>query len=317
MKLYIQYELNETGKSKFISRLIPALKKRGVKIQFKEKGADVALLLTRNRDKFPKIPVAIRMDGTNITNTSGAKKRIKKKILPAMNKSKAIIYQSEFCKYMLNGIIQPKVKKQYVIYNGAHPDEFDVNPRVSEHYKNVLMSAKWFDGKHHRDYKRLRQMWEIAVRYVTIHSGNTCFWIAGETGGVEKQWPKNDRIKFVGHLSDRPLKHYLKMADIYLHMPWYSWCDNSLIEAITAGCIPIVSNVGGNAEVVEDCGGMILDVDQKLAAKRTNNGPPPLNVYTVTDAISHVFNTNIKLNQRPIHIDTIARKYKQVFEELL
>ena len=317
MRLYIQYSLNDSGKGRFLNRLIPALKKIGVKTQFKEKGADVAMLLTRARDKFPKIPTVVRMDGITILDNKEERKRIKQKILPSVNKCNAIIYQSEFCKYMLNGIFKPKVKKQYVIYNGADPKEFDVKPVESKYYRNVIMAAKWFDGKRFRDYKRLRQMWECAVQYVNMQSGTTNFWIAGETGGIEKNWPKHERVQFLGHLDDKTLKSYFKASQIYFHMPWYSWCDNSLVEAISAGCMPVVSNNGGNSEVAEDCNGVVLNMDQKMRAKRTNNGAPPLNAYKVMEGINEGFNTMREVDQSPIHIDNIARKYKKVFEDLL
>ena len=313
MKLYLQYKLKDCGKSKFLSRLIPALKKIGVKTQFKEKGADVALLLTRAREKFPKIPTCVRMEGITILKNKKDEDRAKK-ILKSVNKCDAIIYQSEFCKYMLNGILKPKVKKQFIIYNGADPKEFDVKPAEHQYYRNVIIAAKWFDGKRYRDYKRLRQMWECAVQYVNIQSGTTNFWIAGETGGIEKAWPKHDRIQFLGHLDDKTLKSYFKASQVYLHMPWYSWCDNSLIEAISAGCTPVVSNNGGNAEVADDCNGIVLDLDRKISAKRTNNGPPPLNAYKVMEGINEAYNSMREVSQEPIHIGRIAQKYKEVFE---
>jgi len=38
MKLFLDYKLNESGKGKFLHRLIPALEQLGVNTYYKEKG---------------------------------------------------------------------------------------------------------------------------------------------------------------------------------------------------------------------------------------------------------------------------------------
>ena len=316
MKLYIQYKFKDCGKSKFLQRLIPELEKLGVQCSFESKKPDVALILTRFRDDIPKCPKVIRIDGIPILSHQRDKWVVKKKIGAHVNKCQAIIYQSHFAQTMVNAIMKPKVKKQYVVWNGASPEEFDVEPNKSDYEKNIIICSKWYSGEH-RPWKRLREMWEVAVHYVNSRSPNTCFWIIGEIGGLEKDWPTHDRIKFTGYLPNNELKHYLKMGDIMLHLSWFSWCDNALIEAIHAGCYPITNNVGGNPEFVKACGGMALEIDEPIKAERMKKYiPPKFNIDTVMNAIDDVFITRPMTTTEPIHIKNIAKQYYDIFKKV-
>lgn len=316
MKLFIQYKLKGCGKSKFLLRLIPELEKLGVECSFESDKPDVALILTRFRKDVPKCPKVVRIDGIPILKDKRTRWVIKKKIGSHVNKCQAIIYQSYFSQYMVNGIMMPKVKRQYVIWNGVSPEEFNVEPVRSEYNRNVIISSKWYSGED-RPWKRLREMWEVAVNYVSTRSSNTCFWIIGETNGVEKSWPVHDRIKFIGRLDTKKLNRYLKMGDIMLHLSWFSWCDNNLIEAIHAGCYPITNNVGGNPEFTRDCGGMVLEIDEPIRNKRMKkNTPPKFDIDVVMNGIDEVFRKRPVTIVEPVHIKNIAQQYYKVFKKV-
>lgn len=316
MNLYIQYKLKDCGKSKFLIRLIHELEKLGVKCRFEPKKADVALIMYKFRDKIPKCPKVARIDGIPVSGHARDKWIVKKKIGKDVNKCQAIIYQSYFSQNMVNAIMKPKVKRQYVIWNGASSKEFDVEPIKSEHEKNIILSSKWY-MREDRIWKRLREMWDIAVNYVCMRSSNTCFWIAGETNGIEKSWPKHDRIKFLGHLSNKELKPYLKMADIILHLSWFSWCDNALIEAMHAGCYPITNNTGGNPEYVRACNGTILNIDKSIPYKKMAKLiPPKFDKNIVMNAIEDVLKERTEINLEPINIKNIANQYYEVFKKV-
>lgn len=322
MRLFIQYKLNNTGKSKFLSRLIPELEALGVKVQFKEKKADIALLISRNRnkpfDKLPKCPKVIRLDGLDISTEKKERTRYRVRTRHEINPCDAIIYQSKFCKYMYDGIVKPRVGKTYIIHNGANPVDYVNIPVVKSDYtKNILLVSKWFQKKH-RYYKRLHKMWEIAQYYINLRSSDCCFWIAGETNGIVKTLPKHDRIRFLGQLPEEDLKPYMRLCDVILHLSWFSWCDNSLIESIIAGCVPIVSNQGGNAEVVEKCNGIVLGLDKPIAAERIESPfPPDIDRNMVMDAIDTALISPPRIYIPPIHIKNIAKEYFKVFEEVL
>lgn len=315
MNLYIQYELNETGKGKFLRRLIPELESLGVGVQFNSKGADLALLVIRNRDKkLPKCPKIIRLDGLSLNPED--RNKYKYRLKHEINPCDAIIYQSKFSKYMYDGILKPKVKKTFIIHNGADPKEFDVEPHKSDYPINVLLMSRWY-RKQERAYKRLRQLVPWIYTYCSLNE-KTKFWIIGEKD-PDMYYFSSEQVEFIGQLEDCDLKPYLKMADIYLHMPEYSWCDNSLIEAICAGCYPVVSNIGGNAEVVAKTVGTIIDNDLKVKAKREYDyEPQSIDWKELTERMTNLGKPIASVNSdSAIHIKNIAKQYYNAFKEVL
>ncbi|MCP4651118.1 MAG: glycosyltransferase [PVC group bacterium] len=324
MKIYLDHKIDESGKMKFMQVLIPELKKLGVKFSDYKK-ADLILGINKFRtgvtdDKHRKIKDkkkrVLRIDGIHFEKSKRNRwgNRVVKEDALRAN---AIIWQTEFCRDMWKKIMNIRNKKEVVIFNGRDPDDYkNVTPIKSAYKRNVVLCSKWFAGKH-RYNKRLHKMWEIAWTYVSS-TRDTCFWILGETNGTERNWQKNERIKFVGHLPEDEVKQYLKMADVYLHLSWFSWCDNSLIEAICAGCIPIVSNVGGNAEIAECCNGIVLNLDKPIKAKLMKNvKPPEIEIKPALEAIDQAFEKPPELHIPGVHIKNIAKEYYEVFKEVL
>lgn len=306
MKLYIQYEKgNQSGKGKFIERLVPELEKLGCSCQWERSGADATLGLTRWREETVGKKI-LRIDGIYLfsdKHNDWNNKRIRKSIKSA----DVVIYQSAFAKRSVESVLKVRASKDYVIFNGANPGDY-TEQIASPYPVNVVCSAKWY-ARDNREHKRLVDLYTIAIEYTKKHS-DTCFWFAGETGKFK---PFNtDQIKFLGALPEVELRKYLKMAQIYLHIPWYSWCDNSLIEAICAGCIPIGSNIGGNAEVIKACGGIIVTTDKDFGKRITTEKPPKINAGLVIDAIEGASDLAANINVEPVSIKTIAKKYCEV-----
>ena len=65
MKVYLDYEFNNTGKGKFLQRLCEALRPMGVKFTDDQKKAVVALGISKWRSKV-RLPKVLRVDGVRI-----------------------------------------------------------------------------------------------------------------------------------------------------------------------------------------------------------------------------------------------------------
>jgi len=311
MKIYFQYDPdNKTGKGKFLNRLKPELEKLGCKIQYDLNGADITLGVTRWRGDTTKKRV-LRIDGIHLLNDKHHvwnNQRIKK----AIRKSDAVIYQSKWAKYMINNIfkIDPVC---YTIYNGADPEDYKETIK-SPYPKNVVLSSKWKAGDDRR-MKRLREMYEIAKICVEKRS-DVCFWIAGFTDMKDE---KIERIKWLGLLEDSDLRKYLSMGDVYLHLTWWSWCDNSLVEAICAGCVPIGNDICGNYEMIKEAGGIGVAIDKPLKprADYSSNKPPKFDHAPVLTALDDALDNKRIVNCEHVHIKNIAKQYYEVFKSVL
>lgn len=218
MKVYIDYKLNESGKSKFLQRLIPALAKIGVECSFKQKGCDVALGISKWRS-MTTLKKVLRVDGIHLAK--GKKEAWRnEQIRKSIKKSDTVIFQSEFAKKTI--VKKLKVKpKCYVIHNGANPDDYNIEKLKLPHTRNILMCARWANRKT----KRLK----AHLDYLDTHEEH--FYLAGEHPPIRPRANLTD----LGHLPDDELRKYQASCDQLLYLTKVEWCPNAVVEAIVAG----------------------------------------------------------------------------------
>ena len=314
IKLYIQYDKqNRSGKGKFISRLWPELEKLGVKVQWEQAGADIALGLTRWREKT-RIPKVLRLDGIHLIGSKHHRwnnKRIKK----SMQKADAVIYQSAWGKYMIENRFDIK-PKSYVIHNGADPEQYKKTMLVQPWPKNVIMSAKWVSRDDRRQ-KRLPDMVAIAWEYIKLHD-DVCVYIAGKNNLPNY---RHERMVNLGYLEEQGLQEWLSYCDVMLNLAWWDWCPNAVVEAICAKCIVVGSDKTGVGELIKLCGGVPLNLDAPISptAEFPDNRPPSFDYSKVIAGLDAAFrySRKIEVNPEPLDIRNIAQKYKRVFEDVL
>lgn len=68
-----------------------------------------------------------------------------------------------------------------------------------------------------------------------------------------------DRCKFLGELDEQTLRHVYAAADIFLAPSEIEGISRSLYEAVAMGCVPVVSDVGGQRELVLAGTGSLVD----------------------------------------------------------
>lgn len=308
MKLAIQYKRDSTGKSKFIQRLIPALEKLGVIIV--DKHPDITLGMQYWKEK-PKGRSIIRVDGVHIEKDEKYNWR-RGLIKKAIKKSDGVIFQSIFAYDMLTRILKVRGKKEFVIYNGANPDDYKAIPVKSPYKKNVIISGRYATGRA-RPHKRVNEMLRIAEHYTSEHK-NVCFWFCGK----RREMSLSPQILFTGDLPEKDIRRHLVMADVMLNISYWDWCPNSVVESLVAGTPVICGNHGGVPEIVKHCG-MILPIDQvPLKPKLQKNIPPEINDAPVEDALDSILASSMKpVKAEHLYIDTIAKQYKSAFEDVL
>jgi glycosyltransferase involved in cell wall biosynthesis len=327
IKLYYDHPLGDSGKEKFLIRMVKPLKDLGVSIVEDYKKSDIIIGCNKfrarikkgkHRKKTDNIPRVLRLDGIHYELTKRNKwaNRIVKEDADRAN---AIIWQTNFCKKAWKKIMGIKNKNEFTIFNGANPEDY-VPPNnegiKSPYKKNVILLSKWYSGEH-RWNKRLIEMNTIAYNYV-FGENDVCFWILGETNSLEEKFAKHERIRYLGHLPEKEVRKYLRMADVMLHLSWFSWCDNSLVEAICAGCVPITNNIGGNAEVNECANGIIVDIDKPFKQKMMKSTKPPdFDYKPVFEALDQAFDNPPRIYVPGVHIKNIAKEYYEVFRKVL
>ncbi len=75
----------------------------------------------------------------------------------------------------------------------------------------------------------------------------------------------SNRVKFVGFLTQREQEEIYKKAKYFVSIPTSDSTAVSLLEAMSFGCVPIVSNLPANREwILDGCNGIFWDKELKI-----------------------------------------------------
>ncbi len=282
----------DSGKHKFLNCLAKEFVKRGVLIVNND--ADILLHVGRNISKFRAKKIVMRVDGL-ILNKDQSYEKKNSQILKYINKSDAIIYQSQFCKKSYEKFLKVE-KKNEVIFNGANPEDF--LPRNRKNF--FLANCRW------RPHKREK---EICQSFLTaLKKGlNSSLIIAGNA----EKTINHPNIKYVGWANTHELKTLLSGAISTIHLSWLDWCPNSIVESVVAGCPVIYSSSGGSPEI--GCGVKINDTNWDFKNPCFLYNPPQLNQDEIVNAMFYLKNNEIKVDKPELRIDKIAEKYLNFF----
>lgn len=300
MKIFIEYEKgNQSGKGHFIERLARQWDKMGIPYSYESKGCDVRLALIKFRTEC-NLPTVLRLDGAHNEAHMNEKKQVWKNTLCSgfIKKSKAVIWQTEFCRKMGHIVFHNKPKKEYVIFNGADPDEF--LPR--EPKLDVVISAYWKERPH----KRLKEMIDVAVVYTKQHP-EVRFHVLGDA----PYKIDNPNIIYHGHVDLDKMKIIFSKCKCMLNICYADWCPNAVVEALVAGLPVICTANHGVSEIVKNSG-IIVDIDDPIDKKhfyRAMNKPIK-NIQPVYDALDQILFTDF-IFPKPEHlyIENIAKQY--------
>ena len=86
-----------------------------------------------------------------------------------------------------------------------------------------------------------------------------------------------DRCKFLGELDEPTLRHVYAAADVFIAPSEIEGIARSLYEAMAMGCIPVVSDVGGQRELVVPGTGSLVNATRDDAALYVDGVRPFLN----------------------------------------
>jgi glycosyltransferase involved in cell wall biosynthesis len=289
MKVYLDYEPDETGKGKFLRRLEAALKPMGVSFTHKQKGADVALGISRWRNST-NLPKVLRIDGIRVTFDKKGKwyNRIIKK---SMKASEHVVFQSKFAhRYVATHLCSPQSCS--VIHNGVDTKRAAKHDKYWEQPNVLLMVGNW-GGKKLRKHKRLKRMVKFTQWFLGKHED----WIAVVAG--QTPWhPHADRLVYTGHVDDDDLLSILKSGAAMLNLSDLDWCPNATVEALAAGC-PVVGFTG-----------------TAIGELLSTAGTPSLSQDATDAAIEHAILNAEKPDSRWFDIEHAAKAYKEVFESV-
>lgn len=111
-----------------------------------------------------------------------------------------------------------------------------------------------------------------------------------------------NNVKFTGHVTDEELIKYYQRSKIYCQLSYYEAFGMTTAEAMSSGCIPVVTDRGGSIEVAGDVGYVV----------------PYGNIENTTIAIKHALYST-KQNEardRIVSVFSIKKREKEIIDSI-
>jgi len=230
-----------SGPNHFASKLRKYMEKRGNTFNSNDVyDAQLSFISAANN----LAPIYQRLDGIYF-NSEQDFKQLNRSILETYNKSRGVIFQSNFNKKLTFEYFGEH-QNSIVIHNGADLEYIDRTPiltnEVLDSYENV-----WCCASSWRPHKRLDEN----IRYFLEHSSEKdCLIVAGS--GDQSQRREHDRVYYVGNLPIKALISLYKRSKYFVHLAYLDHCPNVVVDASACGCHVICSSSGGTKEIAGD-----------------------------------------------------------------
>lgn len=256
-------------------------------------------------------PFILRLDGIyyDLGMSQKYNKKYNKPILQSYRKAEGYIFQSSFCKELIENYFGERDVPREVIFNGSRVTDAStenlVEIRRSNKRKKIICSANW------RPNKRLDAIIKVVTR---VRKEIDCELII--IGNINQPIPDEEFIKPIGYMNNDDLNDVLKEGNTFIHTSILDNCPNSVIEAIANKLPVLASNLGGTRELIEaTSGGIVSECDQEINFRKyvDQQNPPSPNIGKLTEDLLTLFHNEERITKQidthPVDIKTTAKAY--------
>ena len=142
----------------------------------------------------------------------------------------------------------------------------------------------------------------LCFQIVKHSNKNDCLVVAGSNPDYQI---KNDRIFYVGNLSQDVLFSLYKRSKYFIHLAFLDHCPNVVVDARAAGCKIICASSGGTKEIAGSDALIVKDIDWDFKPLKLYE-PPDLDLSSFID---NGYYTNID-------IENVAARYADVLTSI-
>lgn len=211
-----------------------------------------------------------------------------------------------------------KVNNPLVVYSSLEKKHLDNHTRLlkNKNYYNkiIIASTLWLTKS---SFKR-KGLFEILDALELLNDQNFIFYIIGKKGdGYNKLINKvknlkiNSKVKIFTDVTSERKFEILETANLYLQPSHYEGLGNAVIEAMSRGCVPVVSRFASQPEVIGESGFIVNEINKAEIAKKI------LQYLNLSDDKKNELRTNI-LNfvHNKFSYDLHLKSIKNIFQSL-
>jgi len=248
-----------------------------------------------------------RADGVYFDKARSGRTVMNKRIRKTIQRSNAVIFQSEFSRKICAGVLSVEKEENRIIYNGCSPDSYKNIPKNKMGYKKMLVAcARWVP---------LKRPLSIARGFIGAGLKDTVLVMIGKIEDNKRIDHLN--IKYLGAIRPDETHQYYANCDGVIHISRLDACPNAVVEALVAGKPVLTNNVGGTPELVKN-DGIIIDIDPiynytSFKMKKVDK----IDDRKVSQGIIELLSRKWDINRQDLHISNIARQYYDYFKYLI
>jgi glycosyltransferase involved in cell wall biosynthesis len=211
-----------------------------------------------------------------------------------------------------------KVNNPYVVYSSLEKNHLEICSKIKQYknYGNItnIVSTLWLT----KTSIARKGLNETLDALEILSDKNFIFYIIGKKGDgyddliykIEKLKIKN-KIKILTDLPQLDKFKLLDLADLYIQPSHCEGLGNAVIEAMSKGCIPIVSRFASQPEVVSNFGYIVNEVCKDDIAKKI------LIYLDLPDERKNILKNKIfDYSHEKFSYDLHLKKIKDVFKSL-
>jgi len=209
--------------------------------------ANSTSFLTLKAARKTGIPVIVTAWGSDVLIAPEQSRMIKKMILFNLKNADYLTVDS---KNVANKIIERvgKTKNEIIIANFGVEDFYKDVPKENIIYSNRLHQPLYRIDKVLKAFaqfiKNTSEEWKLVIAAVGEETDNL--------KALAKELNISDHVDFVGWLNNEANFQYYNRAKIFVSIPASDATAISLLEAMSTGCIPVVSDLPANKEWITD-----------------------------------------------------------------
>jgi glycosyltransferase involved in cell wall biosynthesis len=290
-----------TGKGKFIARLIPALEERGAEIvQNTNDDVDIDMQLGYVHYEPVRCKRFVVRMGPAFISTHQHWRKLNRPKADAIKRADGVVYQSEFGRTMCDQYLGRARCLSRVIFNGAPiPSPLPIKP---SRFIAVACAREWTGQK---------RLPAIVDAFQLANIPRSELHVIGKA----KPYNPSKTVAYHGQLPDEEIRQYYAMSRLLIDIGYLACCDNVACEALAENCTVVTTSQSGNAELVFD--EYVVDEPKWDYQPLNIHKPPRMKVKDLAEKIRFSYMTNGTQSNDHIDIKNIAKQYMAFFEEVL
>lgn len=259
--------------------------------------------------------VVQRLDGVYF-NSDNLQSTISKNlaITSIYNRANGVIFQSQYSKNMVEGLIGKCNKVNEIILNGsdikdkhyARAEKLfpEVSKLKSEGYSIFLAAASW------RPVKRASTIVEGFLEYKKKYPKSIMYFAGEEAGSLP------EGIVNLGRLPHSTMLSFYPLIDLLINLSFSDACPNVVVEALSARKPILASSNQGSAELYGGNGYIIPEPFQWNFKPISYSKMPTIEPKAVSDGIDRALSTGY-CNDIDVSMESCAENYRKFLHSIV